>query len=351
MASKVYLYDRVSDLQSGVNRALKLASRELGGGKVGLKVNFGELGCTTHVKPGLFSDINEYFSDPSFVECNVLYRGMRTTACEHQKLARDHGFGFIPCDILDGEKGEDIMEVPLDGEDEPALLGGGLARYDSLIAVSHFKGHLATGFAGSLKNLGMGLGARPGKLWMHSIVSPNIQQDKCVACGVCIKNCPAAAIDMTQKKLLGITTGKRVDIKSDKCIGCARCITVCPHSAINLPWGFSREVNDRLMERIALYAKAATCGRKWMFMNFVTDITYDCDCHNEAQTPFMADIGIVFGDDIVAVEQASLDLVKEKNGGADPFREKHGIDGAHILEYAEMIGLGSREYEFCDLPA
>ena len=79
-------------------------------------------------------------------------------------------------------------------------------------------------------------------------------------------------------------------------------------------------------------------------MNFITDVTYDCDCLASEQTPFMGDVGILLSRDPVAVDQASLDLVKKRNKGVDPFLKKHRTDGTHILEYAEKLGLGVRDY-------
>jgi len=98
-------------------------------------------------------------------------------------------------------------------------------------------------------------------------------------------------------------------------------------------------------EKIAEYALAAVRGRCWWFMNFITGVTFDCDCFDLKQEPFMGDVGVLLSRDPVAVDQASLDLVKDRNNGIDPFFKKHGVDGARILEYAEKIGLGVRKYE------
>jgi uncharacterized Fe-S center protein len=174
---------------------------------------------------------------------------------------------------------------------------------------------------------------------MHSIISPVVKADKCIACGACVRDCPVNAI----------TLGKVASIDSSKCIGCAHCISICPQAAIDLKWNMSHGVNNALMEKIAEYAYAVLKGRRWWFINFITDITYDCDCFGIYQKPFMKDIGIVLSQDPVAIDAASLDLVKEWNNGVDPFLEKHNIDGSYLLEYSEKIGLGSRKYDLKQL--
>jgi len=203
-----------------------------------------------------------------------------------------------------------------------------------LVAVSHFKGHIATGFGGALKNIGMGLASRPGKLFLHSVIAPYVKQDKCVACGKCVRECPSNVITLEEK----------ASIIKDKCIGCAHCVAACPEGAVDIPWDLSDPANEKLMQRIAEYSLAALKDRNWWFANFIVDVTYNCDCMNVQEKPFMDDVGIVLSRDPVAADAASMDLVKEQCGGKDPFLEKHGVDGASILKYGESIGLGSREY-------
>ncbi len=335
MASTVYFWHEASNLRQGAAECFRRVASDFGRGRVGLKVHFGERGNKTHVRPDWLLDAKELLGDPVFIECNVMYRGMRTRRQDHLETARSHGFGFLPLDILDGETGEAYVEVPVNvGRTKTAKLGAGIQGYQKLVAVSHFKGHIAAGFGGALKNVGMGLGSRAGKMGMHSIISPVVLPKKCVACGTCVRDCPVDAITLSDVAY----------IDSKKCIGCAHCIAVCPESAIDIPWNMSGEVNRALMEKVAEYSLAAMAGRSWRFINFITDLTYDCDCMPTRQKPFMPDIGIILSSDPVAADQASLDLVKDRNGGKDPFLKKHGIDGSYILEYAETIGLGSREY-------
>jgi len=344
-SSTVYFYSDAPNLREGAAECFKLIAKDFGPtGKVGLKVHFGELGNTTHIKPEWLADAKTILPKAAFVECNVLYRGSRTVRKDHVATAVKHGFDFLPVDILDGERGEAQAEVAVNiGSTKKAKLGAGLLNYDRLVALTHFKGHTAAGFGGALKNIGMGLGSRAGKMDMHSIISPVVKEGKCVACGTCVKDCPVNAISIH-----AISLGTVAAIDSGKCIGCAHCIAVCPQGAIDLNWASTGGVS-RLMEKIAEYAYAAMTGRQWWFINFVTDVTYDCDCYGIDQKPFIGDIGIVLSKDPVAADQASLDLVKEKNNGKDPFMEKHHVDGTYMLEYAEKIGLGTRRYEIEEL--
>ncbi|MBU0762982.1 MAG: DUF362 domain-containing protein [Candidatus Altiarchaeota archaeon] len=332
MVSKVFFIDG-GDYTGNSEKCFRLISEKFSG-SVALKTHFGEEKNTTHINPEWITSLGTYFKNPVFVDCNVLYRGMRTRRTDHVELAKRHGFGFLPIDILDGEMGEEELEVPVNlGTTKNARLGAGIERYGNWVALTHFKGHIATGFGGCIKNVGMGLGSRAGKLDMHSVVSPVVRQEKCVACGKCVADCPADAISINGK----------AKIDSDKCIGCAHCIAVCPNSAIDIPWEMLDNTNNALMERICEYAYAALRGRKWWFMNYMVNITYDCDCMNIAQKPFMKDVGIVLSEDIVAADQASYDLISEVVG-YDPFKKKFGVDGAYQLEYGEKIGLGSRKY-------
>jgi len=333
--SKVILFDGISNLREAALECFKIISRDFGQGEVALKIHFGEDGNVTHIKPQWLKDASNIFETPVFAETNVLYRGSRTTKKDHLEVARKHGFDYIPVEIFDGEYGGDYVEVPVNlGGIEKAKLGAGIKQFSQCIAVTHFKGHLAAGFGGALKNIGMGLGSRAGKLQMHSIISPTVKSETCIGCGTCVSECPVDAISLDGK----------AQIDSEKCIGCAHCIAICPEKAIDIPWDMSDSVNKKLMERIVAYAKAALKDRRWWFMNFLTDVTYDCDCFGIKQESIIDDVGILLSRDPVAIDAASLDLVEKAHGGFDPFLEKHGVDGRYILEYAEKAGLGTRNY-------
>lgn len=303
------------------------------GNNVGIKVHFGEKGCTTYIDPkivrAVYNRVLAAGKKASLIECNVLYKGSRTNATSHLETAREHGFD-MPIDIVDGEYGEEYLE--LDG----CKIGKGLEKYDSIIVLSHVKGHQATGFGGAIKNLAMGLGSRAGKLDMHSNLKPTISKN-CIGCGICIKHCNAKAITLEN--------GQAV-IDKEKCEGCAMCIAVCPQGAVMIPWG--GRTNEDLQKRISEYAKAILEFRpNSIFINVLENITALCDCVGKEQTPMMPDIGILYSDKIVSIEKASLDLLNKYSAGH--FLEVNSIDKYKQIEVAKDLGLGDDTYFLTEL--
>jgi uncharacterized Fe-S center protein len=306
------------------------------GKKVAIKVHFGEKGCKTYISPQIVKKVYEKIINlgkkAALVECNVLYRGSRTNSTDHLATAKENGFDFAPIDILDGEEGSEYVEI------NGCKIGKGIKKYDSLIALTHFKGHESAGFGGAIKNLGMGLGSRAGKLHMHSTVRPTISE-KCTACGECIKHCPTNAITIDKKII-------KAKINSELCIGCARCIAVCPNKAVKIPW--ESETAEGLQKKIALYAHAVlTLFPNAIFINVLEKITPDCDCLGTIQEPMMPDIGIVSSTDIVAVEKASLDLANKFSRGK--FNKINSVDKDKQISFAEELELGSSKYDLVEL--
>jgi len=304
------------------------------GKKVAIKVHFGEKGCTTYINPEiakkLCDKIKKLEKEPTLIECNVLYKGSRTNSTDHIKTAKEHGFNFCPIDILDGENGSEFIEI------DNCKIGKGIKKYDSLIVLSHFKGHALAGFGGAIKNVGMGLGSRAGKLHMHSSVKPHISSN-CKGCGVCVNSCDVKAISIVNGKA-------KIDKK--KCIGCAMCIAVCPYNQVKVPW--ISQTPKMLQKKIAEYTKSVlSLFPNPIFINVLENITKDCDCSSHSQKPIIDNIGFVYSKDIVAIDKASLDLANSSSKGK--FNRINIINKNNQINLAQKIKLGEKEYKLIEI--
>lgn len=309
------------------------------GKKVAIKTHFGEQGNKTYLPPAYAKKICDivriHGGEPALVECNTLYRGERLKTANHIALAKKHGFGFAPIVICDD--GGKSWEIAGEGKHFKKIkAGAGLKGFKLMIAVTHCKGHIAAGYGGALKNIGMGLGSRAGKLEMHAKVKPIFESAKCKACGICASACPADAI----------VIGKYAVMDKAKCIGCATCIAVCPYGAVGIPW--SGTTHEEIQERIVEYAGAITGRIKTIYFNFLLNITQHCDCIADAGPVKMKDIGILASSDVVALEQASIDMIN-RTYGKDFFRESNMIDVSVQPAYAEALGMGTRAYEITEV--
>ncbi len=311
------------------------------GNNIGIKLHFGEKGCNTYLNPeivkAIYDKIISLGKKATLVECNVLYRGSRTNSTEHIKTAKEHGFDFGNIDILDGENGQQSIEINVGGIAQKAKLGKGLEKYDSLICISHFKGHEMAGFGGALKNLGMGLGSRAGKLHMHSNISPTINKSRCIGCGICAENCDVNAIS--------INNGK-AEI-NNKCIGCAMCIAVCPQKAVSVPWHGA--TSEQLQKKIVDYCKGTikAVDENIIYINVLENITEECDCRGIKQSPIIQDIGILLSHDIIAIDKASLDLANKFSD--NKFSSINYADNNLQINYGQKQCLGNKDYEIIEI--
>ncbi|MCX6818177.1 MAG: DUF362 domain-containing protein [Candidatus Aenigmarchaeota archaeon] len=337
--SKVYFFPADAQ-QSMVNALPKLYDKIAGdfavhGKRVAIKTHFGEKGNTTFLPPAFAKKICDivrtHGGEPELIECNTLYRGERLRTENHIKLAKAHGFDFAPVVICDD--GGKNWNIASEGKHFKSIKAGAkLKDYEIMIAVTHCKGHIAAGYGGALKNIGMGLGSRAGKLEMHAKVKPIFESAKCKACGICASACPANAIVIEKYAVMD----------KAKCIGCATCIAVCPYGAVGIPW--SGTTHEEIQERIVEYAHGITGKIKTIYFNFLLNITPQCDCVADSGPVKMQDIGILASDDVVALEQASIDMIN-KAYGKDFFKESNRIEVSVQPAYAEAIGMGKRAYE------
>jgi len=305
--------------------------------KVAIKLHFGEEGSDTYLRPvlvrAIYENLKNKVKEIALVDCTVLYRSQRALASSHEKLAKEHGFDFAPIEILDGEKGDEEIKISVGQKHfSEVKIGRGLESFNSILAISHLTGHILTGFGGALKNVGMGLGSKGGKLEMHQAFKLKIRKTSCLGCGICQRECPAEAITIKNNK---------AEINQAKCIGCGKCITVCSQGAVEIPWADSSSRD--LQERIVEYTFGVLKNRKAFFVNVLMDITPGCDCQKGKQQPMMEDIGLLGSSDIVAIDQASLDLAGKNNF------EKSGVDPAVKIDYAQKLGLGNKKYQLIEI--
>jgi uncharacterized Fe-S center protein len=314
---------------------------------VGLKIHFGEKGNKGYIKPPwlvqLISEIKKKTSRVFITDTNALYVGNRSNAADHLKLAADHGFTIetlqIPVIIADGLIGRDSDEVEVDlPRVKTAKIASAFLNTDFLVSLSHFTGHIQTGFGATLKNLGMGCASRSGKLEQHSDVRPWIKQKECKSCLSCLDYCPVDAIEEGDRS---------VRIVTEKCIGCGECLVVCSFGAVKMRWD-----GDiiRVQEKMAEYAYSLwkTLNGHIACLNFLVGVTKNCDCMAMDEPAIVDDIGILGSLDPVAVDRASVDLVNERSH-RDLLRDVHNVDWAVQLEHAQQIGLGRMDYELIEI--
>jgi len=315
--------------------------------KVVLKLHFGEEGNTGFIRPQHVRVVTDAVigRDGSvfLADANTLYRGRRLNSKDHLALAYEHGFTkeITNADVVipDDTQEKNVVSVEIN---QKFIKRAKVARIfidtDALVAVSHFKGHILTGFGGALKNVGMGCATRPGKLAQHCDLAPVVYADKCIGCGECEVICPVKAIKLVSEKSV-------VDVT--KCIGCASCLAVCPTLAMFIDFKAGSQVQDKMVE----YSLAVLKDKKKKsgFINFAIKINKECDCWGMENPRIAPDVGILASVDPVSIDQASFDLVN-KACGKDIFKDTHpGQDGTRQLEYAQSIGLGSLDYELIEL--
>lgn len=276
-------------------------------GKVGVKISTGEAGNPNYLKPELIGDLVKLV-DGTIIECNTAYEGARNATAEHLQTAKDHGFlDIAEVDIMDAD-GD--MEIPVENGKflDVDLVGKNLANYDYIINLAHFKGHPMGGFGGVLKNQSIGFASAVGKTYIH-------------------------------------TAGRSRDLEKF-----LHAFDSAENMAEMLP-----PQND-FLDSMAESAKAVadylkTEGKPIVYIDVINNLSVDCDCSAHPETPCMSDIGIAASLDPVALDQACIDMIwNSDDPGRDHFVERvERQNGRRILETAEKLGLGTRDYELVEL--
>ena len=268
-------------------------------GNVAVKISTGEPGGKNYLKPALIKDLVQKVNG-TIVECNTAYPGRRNTTEAHLEAAREHGFFDIAnVDIMDAE-GEIKLPVKDTTHIKYNIVGKNIANYDFMINLAHFKGHAMGGFGGVLKNQSIGNASSRGKAYIHS-----------------------AGRNEEVAKIWKFT---------DDQIGFLESMAAAAQSIHDYFGG----------------------GERIIYINVMNNMSIDCDCDSHPADPLLKDVGILASTDPVALDQACLDIVfnikpSEGNDNGPLLERIASKHGTHIVEYAEQIGLGSKQYELVNI--
>ena len=309
-----------------------------------VKVHVGEKGNVTHIPADLVAAIVGMAKDagaiPFLTDTSTLYKGERSNGVNHILHAYSNGFTidktgapFIPAD---GLAGNTETEVVINGElHESVHVAREILVTDSIMVLSHCTGHMCAGLGSSIKNLGMGLSSRMGKMRQHSVIQPEVIKRRCTACEKCMRWCPENAIEQRDGSSF---------ILAEKCIGCGECIAVCRFEAIKYDFESESVFLQKSMAEHALGCLKDKKGKAFYF-NVLLNMTKDCDCMAGVQKKCIPDIGILASDDPVAIDKAALDLTENEQGINLARLSYPHLDPMVQLKHAEKMGLGSLEYE------
>jgi uncharacterized protein len=351
------LVDKLGDLLGAAGMDF-IRPRDL----VGIKLSFGERGNTAFLRPQFVRKVVDLVKaqggKPFLTDTNTLYHGQRTNSVDHLTLAVEHGFGLAqvgaPLIMADGLRSESVAEEEVNLRHFQTVKFGQLVKeMDALISLAHFKGHLVSGFGGAIKNIGMGLGSRAMKQRMHSgsVLPEFVKLELCTGCGRCVAVCRHGAVRLEEG---------HARFLHDACVGCADCIPACPEQCLKITWTEKPEVlGEKMVE--TCYGIVRRFAGRCLYVNFLLDISPDCDCFPWCDNPIVPNVGIVASTDMIAVDQASADLLNAQESipaskigrrgkAEDKLAALHPeIDWRAHLRYGEEIGLGSCAYELVEI--
>ena len=264
-------------------------------GNIGVKVHSGEKGNQNFLRPEFLKPMIEHVNG-TVIECNTAYPGARNTSEKHKRLFEKHGwYKYFPVDLMDEEEPDLVLPIPNGKVLKEDYVGNHLDRYDSILLLSHFKGHPMGGYGGALKQLSIGFASSRGKAHIHSA---------------------------------GKTQNQAI------------------------LWANTAEQNE-FLEGMADAASAVHNKFKGhiVYINIMCNMSVDCDCCEVAEDPCLKDIGILASTDPIAIDRACIDLVKASNDpGVAHFMERvTSRNGEHTIEAAEALGFGSTDYELIDI--
>ena len=267
-------------------------------GKIAVKVHSGEDGNQNYLKPEFWKPMVEHVGG-TVVECNTAYDGERNSTEKHVKLIKKHGWNdFFVVDLMDAEGPDAVLPITHANHLKNDIVGKNLLNYDSMLVLSHFKGHPMGGYGGALKQLSIGCASTAGKVNIHS--------------------------------------GGKLTKTDDQAI----------------VWD-NHAAQDDFLESMAEAASAVVEHFKgnMVFVNVMKNMSVDCDCCAVAEDPCMADVGILISTDPIAIDRACMDLIyKSDDPGRDHFLERvQTRNGEHTIDAAAEMGFGVKEYELISI--
>ena len=287
MSSNVYFSrmitpEKVLELYNLLGKGLK--------GRVAVKVHSGEKGNQNFLKPDFWKPVIDHVGG-TVVECNTAYEGQRNTTERHKQLMEDHGWTeYFSVDLLDAEGPDTVLEIPNGKRIKKNFVGKNIVNYDSMLVLSHFKGHPMGGYGGAIKQLSIGVASSYGKGYIHGVGDPA---------------------------------------------------------------DFWASDHDSFLESMADAASSVVeyFKENLVYINVMKNMSVDCDCCAVAEDPCIADIGILVSDDPVAIDKACVDLVYACSDPGKPhlIERIESRNGIHTIEAAAALGFGSREYELIEV--
>ena len=291
MKSKVYFSSKIT--KESVLNLYKILGVKLEG-NVAIKVHSGEPGNQNFLRPDFWKDIIKEVNG-TVVECNTAYEGRRNTTKKHLETFKEHGWNAFPIDLLDAEGPDLVLDIPNGKVIKKNYVGKHIDNYDSMLVVSHFKGHPMGGFGGALKQLSIGVASSYGKAYIHS-------------------------------------AGRTTDMnnlwndlpKQD--------------TFIEAMADAASSVHNKFKENIA-------------YINIMKNMSVDCDCCSEAEEPCMEDIGVLASLDPIAIDKACLDLIYNSSdeGRKHLIERIESRNGTHIIEASSNLKFGSSDYELINI--